>query len=564
MLLLYSLLPFIVFLFFLFVLRQNTTISLLAAAISTIAIAYGIWGFDQFRIKDGTIKTNILDGFFSSFLGFSIALSMAGAFDVTLIIFSALLLFKVIERSGGMHYLDDALTKLTHDPVYLGILVGFAIAGFFEAVAGFGTVQAIIAPLLLAIGFHPFTAVLISLVGDSTGASFGAFGTPAAKGFELITLTMFGGSLEKLMQVTELVARYHFIPSLIIPLAIAVIVLREKKKLDIRTLLKYAPFIIFSWLSFSIPFYLVASYQGFVMPTFIASLVSLIAMIVAIKLRVFRPVLETNEKFSNPYKHGEIHFGKDIDKLIPFVLYMMLGIILLLSTSRYFRLQLGFAEQAFGFQIPIETAIGTKTAAESMNYNPLFYPGPYILLVAMAAMAIYWKNTLRERKKIFVPLAGKSAKVFLTLFLGLLMSFVLRYSNENINNMPGMLNTMAKEISGALQSVQLPYELGVPFIGMLGAIISGSVTFSNILLTGIHLETAKLLGLGETKILALQMIGASVGVMTCIIHIFTAIQAAYHDKDEKRIAELEARALKNTAVVAVAYIIVALAVAALI
>src|SRR5699024_3070017 len=51
-----------------------------------------------------------------------------------------------------------------------------------EGAAGFGTPAAVVAPLLLALGFPAIAAVLAGLIIQSTPVSFGAVGTPMVLG----------------------------------------------------------------------------------------------------------------------------------------------------------------------------------------------------------------------------------------------------------------------------------------------------------------------------------------------------------------------------------------------
>ena len=57
-------------------------------------------------------------------------------------------------------------------------------ASFIEGASGFGTPAAVVAPLLLALGFPAMAAVMVGLIIQSTPVSFGAVGTPILVGVE--------------------------------------------------------------------------------------------------------------------------------------------------------------------------------------------------------------------------------------------------------------------------------------------------------------------------------------------------------------------------------------------
>ena len=66
------------------------------------------------------------------------------------------------------------------------------------------------------------------------------------------------------------------------------------------------------------------------------------------------------------------------------------------------------------------------------------------------------------------------------------------------------------------------YIVIAPFIGVLGAFISGSNTVSNILFTNLQYDTAANLGLSTVVIVALQVVGGAIGNITCINNIVAA------------------------------------------
>jgi lactate permease len=65
-----------------------------------------------------------------------------------------------------------------------------------------------------------------------------------------------------------------------------------------------------------------------------------------------------------------------------------------------------------------------------------------------------------------------------------------------------------------------------PWIGSLGAFMSGSATFSNMLFALLQFQVATELDYDATTILALQGIGAAAGNMTCIHNVVAACAVA--------------------------------------
>src|SRR5690606_4539660 len=55
---------------------------------------------------------------------------------------------------------------------------------FIEGAAGFGTPAAVVAPLLVALGFPAAGAVMLGMMVQSTAVTFGAVGTPVLVGVQ--------------------------------------------------------------------------------------------------------------------------------------------------------------------------------------------------------------------------------------------------------------------------------------------------------------------------------------------------------------------------------------------
>ena len=58
------------------------------------------------------------------------------------------------------------------------VLLAWLFGAFIEGSSGFGTPAAIVAPLMVALGFPALAAVMIGMMIQSTPVTFGAVGTP--------------------------------------------------------------------------------------------------------------------------------------------------------------------------------------------------------------------------------------------------------------------------------------------------------------------------------------------------------------------------------------------------
>ena len=96
--------------------------------------------------------------------------------DVLLIIWTAFLLYRVVAEAGGIEILSKTLPHLTSDKGMQALLIGWIFASFLQGVGGFGVPTAVIAPILVGLGFSPLNAVVIPSLGHTWAVTFGSLG----------------------------------------------------------------------------------------------------------------------------------------------------------------------------------------------------------------------------------------------------------------------------------------------------------------------------------------------------------------------------------------------------
>jgi lactate permease len=96
--------------------------------------------------------------------------------DVLLIIWTAFALFRVVDEAGGISVLSETLPILTSDKCFQALLIGWVFASFLQGVGGFGVPTAVIAPILVGLGFTPLNAVVIPSLGHTWAVTFGSLG----------------------------------------------------------------------------------------------------------------------------------------------------------------------------------------------------------------------------------------------------------------------------------------------------------------------------------------------------------------------------------------------------
>ena len=125
---------------------------------------------------------------------------------------------------------------------------------------------------------------------------------------------------------------------------------------------------------------------------------------------------------------------------------------------------------------------------------------------------------------------AKVSGAAIALLFGVAMVNLYRYtSNANIGakvastvidtfdyTNSSMLYVMADALANIFHGA---YFIIAPFIGVLGAFMSGSCTVSNTLFSSLQFETASLLGMSQVLIVALQNCGGAIGNMICVNNI---------------------------------------------
>ena len=97
--------------------------------------------------------------------------------DVLLIIWAAFTLYRVADEAGAIRVIGDALPRLTADRGMQALLIGWAFASFLQGVGGFGVPTAVTAPILVGLGFPPVTAVVVPSLGHAWSVTFGSLGS---------------------------------------------------------------------------------------------------------------------------------------------------------------------------------------------------------------------------------------------------------------------------------------------------------------------------------------------------------------------------------------------------
>lgn len=481
--------------------------------VATAVIGLWVWDMSLNRVVASTLQGLILTG------------------AILWIIFGAILLLNTLKHSGGIRAIRAGFSNISPDRRVQALIVAWLFGCFIEGASGFGTPAAVAAPLLVALGFPALAAVVLGMMVQSTPVSFGAVGTPMLVGVgagldrngmteQLVALgsTWDGFFLETVGRV----AITHGIIGVLMPLIMVMVMTRFfGRNQSWREGLEVAPFAIFTALAFGLPYMAAGVFLGPEFPSMIGGLVGLAIVIPAAKKGFLLPKTTWDFAEAKDWPSewmGRIEMKLDdvagktpISTIKAWAPYLLLAAILVLSRNVP-EVKSALQSVKFGWA----NILGEQGVSGSIE--PLYLPGGILVMVVLATFFLH-----RMRAGELVKAFGESSKTLLgagfVLVFTIPMVRILINSGVNGNDLVSMPVAMAQFVADSVGGI---YPFFAPWVGALGAFIAGSNTVSNLMLSQFQYNTAELLGLSGSMMVALQSVGAAAGNMIAIHNVVAA------------------------------------------
>jgi lactate permease len=414
------------------------------------------------------------------------------AIDILLIIFGAVFFLQFLKRTGLIESLESYLCSLSPDHRIQTILLAWFFLSFIEGMSGFGTPMAIVAPLLVALGFPAMLAVTLALIGVGTSVAFGAVGTPIRVGL--------AGQGLPVHAVPFYAALINMIVGAFIPLILLIVLVHYSGRGRSGAIREMVPFALWAGVCLTVPYFL-ASFLGQEFPSLLGSLVGMGIIMLTLKAGFLVP--------KATWRITDVEYTQEALGITRTILPYIFFIALLLA-----------GKLLFDYSTVVTVAPGVTQKISF--FNPFIAFTLSVLLYALG-YGIPW-STVRESAVSATKLLWKP-----TIVIFCISTFVqlMIFSSQNTSGLPGMLVLM----TGWLITPLLP--LIAPFIGMLGAFISGSATVSNLLFGNFQYKAATALGIDPQPILALQTVGGGVGNTVSLTDI-VAVEATVGLHNEER------------------------------
>ncbi len=455
---------------------------------------------------------------------------MVIALEIIFIVFGALALLFTLRESGALAVINRGFFSISPDRRVQAIIVAWLFGAFIEGSAGFGTPAALVAPLLLSLGFPALAAVMVALIANSTPVSFGAVGTPTLIGIGTslntpeILATLDGAGItytEFIRQVGAWTAIQHALPGLLMPLLMVVMLTRFfGEKRTIREGLAIWPYALFAGLCLVVPYLLVAIFLGPEFPSLMGGLIGMAILIPATKAGFLVPkkTWDFPEKkswldhWTGSITVKENSVRENISLFRAWIPYVLIGVLLVLTRVR----SLPFNAWIKSVKITSPEMFDTTVA---INFVPLNIPGimPF-MLIALICIPLFGMN----RNQVGVAW-GEAVKrlrgPFIALIFAVPLVRIMMQSGTNPNGYASMPIAMAEAMASLFKGA---WPLVDTFVGALGAFMSGSNTVSNMLFALFQYSIADNLGISHTIVVSLQNVGGAIGNMICVHNVIAA------------------------------------------
>ena len=402
-----------------------------------------------------------------------------GLFPIGWILLNVLFLYQLSVGSGRFAVLQKSITHVTTDRRLQLVLIAFCFGAFFEGAAGFGTPVAVTAALLIGLGFSPLDASVYSLIANTAPVAFGALGTP------LIALQGVTGL--DLLELSAMVG--HQLPpfSVLIPFWLTVAFVGFKGMLEVW------PALLVAGVSFAVPQYLVAVYHGPWLVDVIASVVSMGALTVF--LRVWRPSV-TAEKADRAMM---------VRAWMPWAILTV--VVFAWGTPQVKSWLNGLSAPQFPVAGLHEMVMRVapvvpvpKAEAAVFVFNWLSATGSGIALAALLG-GLVMGCSARTMAQTYLMNAKRLIPSLLTISGMMALGFVTRYSG-------------ADTILGlAFAHTGVFYPFFGALLGWLGVALTGSDTSSNVLFGNLQVVSAQQVGVDPTLMAAANSSGGVMGKM---------------------------------------------------
>jgi lactate permease len=421
---------------------------------------------------------------------------------VLYIIWMALLLFRVVETAGAIQVIGRGILRLTSDPLLQLLILAWTFSAFLQGVAGFGVPIAVVAPLLIGLGFDPVIAVASTAVGHSWSVTFGDI---ASSFNALIAASDMSGAV-----LAPWSAAMLGVACLLCGLAVAHLY-RGGAGVG-RSL---AAILIIGG-GMAVTQYGLAVNGLWNLAGFVAGMVGM-----ALSAGVSRLAL---------YRRASLHQAEEKAPLarnprspVPLwaaVLPYLVLIVVVSLAELWGPLHHVLNQVKLTAPFPaVETGLGWATPERMGKQISVFgHAGALLAYTSVIAFMVYLARGDISRRDVRAILS-RTVRSAIPSSIGIASMVGMAM----IMDRAGMTDVLARGLSTAVGAL---FPVVSPFIGLLGAFMTGSNTNSNVVFAPLQKATAQLIAVAIPVILAAQTTGGSLGSMLAPAKIIVGCSTA--------------------------------------
>ncbi|MCY3834147.1 MAG: L-lactate permease [Chloroflexi bacterium] len=405
------------------------------------------------------------------------------AVDVLYIVWMALFFYHVTNEAGTVGLIGRSLPRLTSDRAAQSLLISWVFVSLLQGVGGFGVPVAVVAPLLVGLGYTATQSVIMASLGHGWAVTFGSLGTSFVA---LMAVTGLPG--EALAHEAALILGFACLISGALVAYISA---------GFSGFLRSAPMLAVVGAAMGLVQWWMATNGMWTLGSTSGALAGALVGV----LYVLSP-LHGGRSARAPAAQDER--GRSLVlALAAYAILLMLafsvnliGPIEKLLNSVLIQIDFPAVATAHGWQTPAEAGRGISVFGHAGAI--LFYAGLIACLLYRAAGYFESKSVWSD---IWAKVSRSALKSTLSILALVAMASLMTHT--------GMTQVIARGISETFDADSYPFF--APFIGALGAFMTGSNTNSNVVFGALQQETARLLALSVPVILAGQTAGASLG-----------------------------------------------------
>lgn len=422
-----------------------------------------------------------------------------GLFPIGWILLNVLFLYQLTVDRGLFVVLQESIAHLTSDRRLQLVLIAFSFGAFFEGAAGFGTPVAVTAALLIGLGFPALDASVYSLIANTAPVAFGALGTP------LIALQGVTGL--DLRDLSAMVGRQLPLFSMIIPFWVVAAYAGFRRTLEVW------PALAVAGIAFAVPQYLVATYHGPWLVDVTASVCSMGAL--ALFLRVWSPKNVESVVGSSIGASRDASVARSTAALPDraavvraWLPWAVLSVVVFawgtpqvkswLNAISAPQIKIAGLHELVLRLPPVVAAAKPEAAVFSFNWLSASGSG---IAVAAIISGFLMGCSPRTMVRTYVLNARRLVPSLLTISAMMALGYVTRYSGTDT------ILGLAFARTGTM------YPFFGTLLGWLGVALTGSDTSSNVLFGGLQVVTATTLGVNPVLMAAANSSGGVMGKM---------------------------------------------------